>query len=69
MKKQMTVESQEIGDVYKGINAARAVTDMLKKAVGIDDIDGVCDAIDIVLSSTAAILRSAIAEEGTEDEK
>lgn len=66
MRKQITVESQELNDAYKGINAARAVTDMLKKAVGIDDIDGVCDAIDIVLSSVATTLRFAITEEGAD---
>lgn len=69
MRKNMTVESQELNDVYIGINAARAVTDMLKKAVGINDIDGVCDAIDIVLSNTAASLRNAISKEGADNGK
>ena len=69
MKKPMTIEQQELDDVYKAAGAIRAVNKLIRKSVCCDNpdfyVDGAFDAIDIIAHCLVHSLDCAIAEEGS----
>lgn len=73
MTKTMTIEQQELNDVYTAVGAIRAVNNLIRKSVCCESsdcyVDGAFDAIDIIAHSLTHSLDCAIMEEGEKDGK